>query len=139
MAEPMGLVLAVIVCLTTGTKGEAQKADTVSSVQVALSVAHAPKGTILRLGEASRLEGTRLVVSRAVLRPPSNAAPKHSALKWGVSIGAIVGFAGGALQPTHSNGDYVLGSNRFTSSLVLGGIGAGVGALIGLAIEKGRN
>jgi len=124
----MGLMVAAILCVTTGTKAYAQATGPISLVYPAVSVAHAPETIVLRLGEAARLEGMRLAVSPAVPQAQSSSgAPKYRAVKWGALIGAIAGVAGGALQPTHSNGEYVLGNNRFTSTLVLGGISAGLG------------
>jgi hypothetical protein len=139
MAARMAFMFAAILCLTTGAQAHAQATGPVSSVHPAVLVAHAPEAIVLRLGEAARLEGMRLAASPAVPHAQSpSGAPHYRAVKWGALIGAIAGVAGGALQPTHSNGEYVLGNNRFTSTLVLGGIGASVGALVGLAIEKGR-
>ena len=139
MADRVGFMVAAILCLMTGSKAYAQATGPISPVHPAVSVAHAPETIVLRLGDAARLGGMRLAVSQAVPQAQSSSgAPKYRAVKWGALIGAIVGVAGGALQPTHSNGEYVLGNNRFTSTLVVGGIGAGVGALVGLAVEKRR-
>ena len=137
MAARMALIFAAMLCLTTGRQAHAQATGPSSSTQPAVLNAHAHEAIVLGLGEAARLQGMRLAASPAVSQTqPANGASKHKAVKWGAVIGAIAGGAGGALQPTHSNGEYVLGPNRFTSALVLGGIGAGVGALVGLAIEK---
>lgn len=139
MAARMALMSVAILCLATGSHAYAQATGPVSSVHSAVLVAHAPEAIVLRLGEGARLEGMRLAAFPAVSRAQSaSGGPQYGAVKWGAFIGAIAGGAGGALQPTHSNGEYVLGNNRFTSTLVLGGIGAGVGALVGLAIEKSR-
>jgi hypothetical protein len=139
MAARIALIFAAILCLTTGRQAHAQATDPSSSAHLAVSNAHAHEAIVLRFDEAARLQGMRLAASPAVSQTqPASGASKHRAVKWGVIIGAIAGGAGGALQPTHSNGEYVLGPNRFTSALVLGGIGAGVGALVGLAIEKSR-
>lgn len=139
MTARMGLMVAAILCLTTGTNAYAQATGPMSSMYRAVSVAHAPEAIVLRLGDAARLEGMRLAASPAVPQAQSSSgARKYRAVKWGALIGAIAGVAGGALQPTHSNGEYVLGKNRFTSTLVVGGIGAGVAALVGLAIDKRR-
>ena len=111
----------------------------VQSAPGAFRVPRTPDVIVPSLREAARLEGLRFAGSPAGPSPQSaGGAPKTRAVKRGALIGASVGLAGGALQPTHSNGEYVLGSNRATSALVLGGIGAGVGALVGLAIEKSR-
>lgn len=127
MASQMGLLFAAIVCVT-GMTAYAQVANPVSSEAI-----------ILRLGEGARLEGMRLAASPAASRAQSpTGASEYRTVKWGILIGAIAGVTGGALQPTHSNGEYVLGNSRFTSALALGGIGAGAGALVGLAIDKRR-
>jgi hypothetical protein len=101
--------------------------------------ADALEAVVLRFVEGARLQGKGLAAAPAVFRrqSPTDAA-RHSAIKWGALIGAVAGGTGGALQPTHSNGEYVLGHNRVTSALALSGIGAGIGALLGAAIEKGR-
>ena len=139
MAARMALIFAALLSLTTGRQAHAQATGPSSSVYPAVLNANAHEAIALRLGEAARLQGMRLAVSPAVSQTqPASGDSKHRAVKWGALIGAIAGGVGGALQPTHSNGEYVLGPNRFTSALVLSGIGAGVGALVGLAIEKSR-
>ena len=139
MAARIALIFAAILCLTTGRQAHAQATGHSSSAHLAVLNAHAHEAIVLRLGEAARLQGMRLAASPAVSQAqPASGTAKHTAVKWGALIGAIGGGVGGALQPTHSNGEYVLGPNRFTSALVLAGIGAGVGALVGLAIEKSR-
>ena len=71
--------------------------------------------------------------------PPQSAPQRKSnAVAWGMVIGAAAGVTGGLVQPTHSNGEYVLGNSRAASAAMLGAVGAGIGALIGLAIEKAR-
>ena len=132
-------MFAAILCLTTGRQAHAQATGPLSPGQPIVLNAHPHETIVLRLGEAARLQGMRLGASPAVSQTQSaSGAGKYKAVKWGAFIGAIAGGAGGALQPTHSNGEYVLGNSRFTSALALGGIGAGVGALVGLAIEKSR-
>jgi hypothetical protein len=139
MAVRTAVVSAAILCQATGSHAYAQAMGNVSSAHPAVSVAHAPGAIVPWLGEAARLEGMRLAGSPAGSRAQSaSGGPQHGVVKWGAFIGAMAGGAGGALQPTHSNGEYVLGNNRFTSTLALGGIGVGVGALVGLAIEKSR-
>jgi len=135
----MAPLFAAILCLTTSAHAAGQAAGPVPAAHAAVLMNDAPEATALRLADAARLEGMRLAASASVSRAQSvSGAPRYRAVKWGALIGAVAGGAGGALQPTHSNGEYVLGNNRFTSALVLGGIGAGVGALLGLAIEKSR-
>jgi hypothetical protein len=130
---------AAILCLTSDRQAHAQATGPFASAHPPVLTAHAHGAIVRRLGEAARLQGIRLAASRAVSQTQSaSGAANYRAVKWGALIGAIAGGAGGALQPTHSNGEYVLGHNRFTSALALGGIGAGVGALAGLAIEKSR-
>jgi hypothetical protein len=137
MATRMAFMFAAILCLATARQAHAQGTGSFSSAYPAVFDTEA---IVLNLGEAARLERMRFAASRAVSQTQSSSgAGKYRAVKWGALIGAIAGGAGGALQPTHSNGEYVLGNNRFTSALVIGGIGAGVGALVGLAIEKNRN
>lgn len=139
MAARMAFILAAILCVTTGRPAHAQATGPFSPVHLRVLNGHAHEAIVLRLGEAARLQGMLLAASPAVSQTQSSSgAAKYKAVKWGALVGAIAGGAGGALQPTHSNGEYVLGNNRFTSALVLGGIGAGVGALVGLAIEKSR-
>jgi hypothetical protein len=89
------------------------------------------------LGDATHAEVRRRAAAANLYQPPATgSAPTRRALKWGIGIGAVAGIVGGALQPTHSNGEYVLGGGHLSSTLALGGIGAGIGALIGLAIDR---
>jgi hypothetical protein len=63
---------------------------------------------------------------------------KRNAVVWGAAIGGGAGLIGGFVQPTHSNGEYVFGTSRGGSALALGAACAGVGALIGLGIDRLR-
>lgn len=65
-------------------------------------------------------------------------SPRRNGWKWGLGIGAAAGFAGGLAQPTHSNGEFVLGSSRGASAAALAGISAGIGGAIGWAIDRAR-
>ena len=134
MTARMAFMFAAILCLTSDRHAHAQAASPSAPVHPPVLTAHAHGAIMRRLGETARLQGMRLAASRAVSQTQSSGGANYRAVKWGAIIGAIAGGAGGALQPTHSNGEYVLGPNRFTSALVLGGIGAGIGALAGLAI-----
>ena len=138
MAARMAFLFAAVLCLTSDRQAHAQATSALASVHPPVLTAHAHAPIVRALGEAARLQGMHLAASRAVSQVQRSSGANYRAVKWGAVIGAIAGGAGGALQPTHSNGEYVLGPNRVTSTLVLCGIGAGVGALVGLAIEKSR-
>jgi hypothetical protein len=139
MGIPMAFIFAGMLCLTSGRQAHAQAASPVSSVHPAVLNADALDAVVLRVVERARLQGRGLGASTSVFQGQSpTGAARHRAVKWGALIGAVAGGAGGALQPTHSNGEYVLGHNRLTSALALSGISAGIGALVGVAIEKSR-
>ena len=71
-------------------------------------------------------------------QPQQPNSPRRNGWKWGLGIGAAAGFAGGLAQPTHSNGEFVLGSSRGASAAALAGISAGIGGAIGWAIDRAR-
>ena len=62
---------------------------------------------------------------------------KRHPVIWGTVIG-VVGIVGGALSPTHSNGEYLVGGGRGQSALAVGAVGAGLGALVGAIVGARR-
>jgi hypothetical protein len=139
MAARVTLMFAALLCLTFVSHAHAQTTTSVAAVVYSVRVDSSAQATGLRLRDAPRAEGMRLAsTSRVLHAQTASQAPDHRLVKWGAIIGVIAGVTGGALQPTHSNGEYVLGNSRLTSTLALGGISGGIGALVGLAIERGR-
>ena len=130
------LTVMAMLWLMAGSQASAQSVGPVASD--GRLVALAGEVVVRSLGDATRAEVRRRSATVNLYQPPAtrSAPGGHRALKWGVGIGAVAGIVGGALQPTHSNGEYVLGGDRLSSTLALGGIGAGIGALIGLAIDR---
>ena len=129
-------VLTWTICLVTATTAAAQATppfQTPSADAADISSGAGP------LKKAASETGVRLVrLSAAALPQQSPQKGKSNAVAWGAAIGAAAGVTGGLVQPTHSNGEYVLGNSRATSAVVLGGVGAAIGALIGFAIDKAR-
>ena len=102
-----------------------------------LSLTASAEAVVNIRSEATRSEVRRRGATATLYQQPATGGGRsHRALKWGIGIGAAAGIVGGALQPTHSNGEYVLGGGHLSSTLALGGIGAAVGALIGFAIDR---
>ena len=129
--------VAAMLWLMAGTPASAQSVGSAASEARLISLAGSADVVIRTLSEETRAEVHRRSAAATLYQPPATRrASTHRALKWGAGIGAVAGIVGGALQPTHSNGEYVLGGSRFSSTLALGGIGAGVGALIGFAIDR---
>jgi hypothetical protein len=128
-------VLACTICLVTATTLSAQsKAPSRSPSADAGHISSMPG--LLR--KAVSETGVPLARSNAVAPQQPPRREKSNAVAWGPAIGAAAGVTGGLVQPTHSNGEYVLASDRMTSAIVLGGVGVGIGALIGWAIDKAR-
>jgi hypothetical protein len=139
MAARVTLMFASLLCLTVVGHAQAQTTTSTAAVIYSVPVDNAPQAVGPKLRDAARVEGMRLASTPGVLHAQAAPqAPEHRLVKWGTIIGVIAGVTGGALQPTHSNGEYVLGNSRLTSTLALGGISGGIGALVGLAIERGR-
>lgn len=134
MTARIAAVLLMTLCLAVPVTAQEQ------SPRVEQPVA-GPRHNPLRptLHEAASREGMRLATAGADrVRQTPAARRKSSAVAVGALIGGLAGGAGGLLQPTHSNGEYVLGNSRAVSALSLGAIGAGVGALTALAVDKMR-
>jgi len=128
-------VLACTICLVTATTLSAQsKAPSRSPSADAGHISSTPGP----LRKAVSETGVPLARSNAVAPQQPPRREKSNAVAWGAAIGAAAGVTGGLVQPTHSNGEYVLASDRMTSAIVLGGVGVGIGALIGWAIDKAR-
>ena len=100
------------------------------------------------LGAVSRRDGPiRLAIQKSRIlgavtapsRPIQTTVPskKRHPVIWGTVIG-VVGIVGGALSPTHSNGEYLVGGGRGQSALAVGAVGAGLGALVGAIIGARR-
>jgi len=101
------------------------------------------------LGAVSRRDGPiRLAIQKSRILgavtapsgPIQTTAPskKGHPVIWGTVIGGVVGIVGGALSPTHSNGEYLVGGGRGQSALAVGAVGAGLGALVGAIIGARR-
>jgi hypothetical protein len=136
MTHRIAVILVALCSLATASEASVQVADSFASVHIAAAAASrdAQRPT---LREASRQP---VLTASVPTRPQSTARErKGRAMQWGAAIGVAAGVTGGLLQPTHSNGEYVLGNSRAVSALVLGGIGAGLGAVIGLAIDNARH
>jgi hypothetical protein len=128
-------VLACTICLVTATTASAQSKAPSRSPSADVGHLSSVPGP---LRKAVSDAGVRLARSNAIAPQQPPRTEKSNAIAWGAAIGAAAGVTGGLVQPTHSNGEYVLGSDRITSAIVLGGVGAGIGALIGWAIDKAR-
>ena len=126
------IVGACTICLVAATIASAQSKGPSGSPSSHTTSARGP------LHNAVSQAGMRLARVNAVAAQQSPRREKRNAVKWGAATGAAAGLIGGLFQPTHSNGEYVLGNSRATSALALTGAGAGIGALIGWAIEKAR-
>ena len=126
------IVGACTICLVAATTVSAQSKAPSASPSSHITSALRP------LHKAVSEAGVRLAPVNTVAAQQSPRREKGNAVKWGAATGAAAGLIGGLFQPTHSNGEYVLGNSRATSALALTGAGAGIGALIGWAIEKAR-
>jgi hypothetical protein len=103
-------------------------------------MAQEPRSITTPIADRARAAAERAGRSAAGQPSPAQAAPPRSRAPAILgTIGGAAGFTGGLLQPTHSNGEYVLGSSRVGSALALGAIGAGIGAVIGIAVAKTRD
>jgi hypothetical protein len=126
--------LAITLSLAVPTSLLAQSTDSEPSRR-ALS-AHVP--TVLR--DAANRAGSPLATATPVRRVQApRQQRKSNAIAWGAGVGLAAGVGAGLAQPTHSNGEYVLGSSRAMSALALGAAGLGVGAVVGLLVDKLRN
>ena len=126
------IVGACTICLVAATTASAQSKAPSGSPSSHITLAPGP------LHKAVSEAGVRLARVNAVATQQSPRREKWNAVQWGAATGATAGLIGGLFQPTHSNGEYVLGNSRATSAMVLTGAGAGIGALIGWAIDKAR-
>lgn len=92
------------------------------------------------LRESAAREGKRLASAATPVRiQPSPSAAKSKAVGWWAAIGGLAGAAGGALAPTHGNGKYLLPGGHAGTAVLLGGIGAGLGALVGYAVQAAKD
>ena len=126
-------VLACTIGLVTATTLSAQSKDPSRSPSADVGHISSTAGPLRKAVSETRLSFAR---SNAVAPQQPTRREKSNAVAWGAAIGAAAGVTGGLVQPTHSNGEYVLASDRVTSAIVLGGVGGGIGALIGWAIDK---
>jgi hypothetical protein len=126
------IVGACTVCLVAATTASAQSKT--PSGSPSSHITSAPGSLHKAVSEA----GVRVAGVNAAALQPSPRREKWNAVQWGAATGAAAGLIGGLFQPTHSNGEYVLGNSRVTSAMALTGTGAGIGALIGWAVDKGR-
>ena len=128
-------VLACTIWLVTATTASAQSKAASRSPSAAVDhISSAPGPLRKAVSEA----GVRLARPNAMAPQQPPRREKSNGVAWGAVIGAAAGVTGGLVQPTHSNGEYVLGSDRMTSAIVLGGVGAGIGAVVGWVIDKAR-
>ena len=126
------IVGACTICLLAATTASAQAKAPSGSPSSHIASAPGP------LHKAVSEAGVRLARVNAVATQQSPRREKWKAVQWGAATGAAAGLIGGLFQPTHSNGEYVLGNSRATSAMALTGAGAGIGALIGWAVDKAR-
>jgi hypothetical protein len=126
-------VVTCTICLVTPTTASAQSEAPSGPTSAGASHISSAPGPLQKAASDARVRVARL---NAVAPQQSPRKEKSNAVAWGAAIGAAAGVTGGLVQPTHSNGEYVLGNSRATSAMVLGGVAAGIGALIGFAIDK---
>ena len=128
-------VLTCTICLMATTTASAQSETRLQPALVNVGRINSAPG---RLQKAASEAGADLARLNRAVPQQSSRTEKSNALAVGAAIGAAAGVTAGLVQPTHSNGEYVWGNSRATSALVLGGVGAGIGALIGFVIDRAR-
>ena len=125
----VGVLICTICLMTTTTASAQSKPPLQSSASVDVGHVHSAPGP---LQKAASEAGADLARLNPTAPQQSSRREKSNAVALGAAIGAAAGVTAGLFQPTHSNGEYVLGNSRATSALALGGVAAGIGAFLGL-------
>ena len=131
------VIVAALACTICGVTTTTASAQSKAAVQPASAESGRINSGSAPLQKAASEAGAHLAWVSATAPQPAR-REKSKAVAVGAAIGAAAGVTGGLLQPTHGNGEHVLGSSRETSALALGAVGAGIGALIGFVIDKAR-
>jgi hypothetical protein len=120
-------VLTCSVCLMTTPTASAQSK---TALPADMGSVHSVPGPLQKAASEALARLSQTAPQQASRRD------KATVVGWGAVIGGAAGLTAGFAQPTHSNGELVGGNDRVTSALVLGSVGAGLGALIGWVIAR---